>query len=110
MQNGTSNLLSRNPQGRFMGGGEVIDQWLPVMLDQYERWSSRALKTLLDIAASWCLKQSAKQCRKAGTSLLEYTDVQDGISAFKYYQHQAGKFLEWRTILLETIVRLDNVA
>lgn len=61
--------IDRSPGGRFIGRGEVLSNWLPLMLG----WSycGRGLEEMLRIAQRWCTIQAAEQLRLNSSYIVE---------------------------------------
>lgn len=63
-------ILKRGPNGKFIGWGEAIFEWLPELLNG-SPWNGVALGDMLKAAGGWCQHQAAKEYDQAAESLRE---------------------------------------
>jgi hypothetical protein len=95
--------VTRNPQGKFIGPGEMLYAWLPKMLDWACCYSP--LEEMLKIAARWCSLKIASECENPARYLREHDEPELWLRPIA----RVSLWGQRHKILMETITRLQEV-
>lgn len=60
-------LPTKGPDGKFIGEGQMITAWLPVMLSAC--WGGNALGEMLSVACRWCERRAGHEYAVAAEAL-----------------------------------------